>query len=69
MQYKYYPITGKHYLKLEWIFKIFMLRLDGDLWSVDGQNFALQVHQLALNDLHVVAGREVVRKIVFLGRG
>jgi len=44
-----------------------VFRLDGDLGSVDGQHPTLEVHQFTLNDLHVVAGGEVVSQVVFVG--
>ncbi len=53
-------------LKLERIFKIFVFGLYRDFSSVDGQNFSLKIHQLALDDLHVVTGGKVVRQVVLV---
>lgn len=42
---------------------------DGDLVAVDAEDFALQVDQLALAHLHVVAGLEVVLSFLPWGDG
>ena len=60
---------AKFYLEFERVLEVLVLGLDGDLGAIDRHDLALKVHQLALHDLDVVAGGEVVREVVFVGGG
>lgn len=49
--------------------QVLMFRHDGDLVAIDAEDFALQVDQLTLAHLHVVAGLEVVLSFLPCGNG